>query len=325
MNLVSRPRRLRLNETIRTMVRENEVNAQDFIYPIFVTYGEGVVEPISSMPGVSRYSIDNLHLVLDELTELRIPAVILFGIPETKDEVGSGAYAEDGIVQQAVRYIKANYPKLVVITDVCLCEYTSHGHCGIIENGYVQNDPTVELLAKTAVSHARAGADMVAPSDMMDGRVGAIREALDEAGFPLVSIISYAAKFASGFYGPFREAAGSTPGFGDRKSYQMDPANGNEAMRENWEDINEGADMLIVKPALAFGDIMWRTKTETQMPVIAYNVSGEYSMIKAAAMNDWLDEKRVVIEALRGMKRAGADMIITYHAIDAAKWLAEGE
>ena len=237
--------------------------------------------------------------------------------------MGSEAYADDGIVQQAVRAIKERYPQLVVITDVCLCEYTDHGHCGVVEDGYVLNDETVDLLAQTAVSHARAGADIVAPSDMMDGRVAAIRQALDAAGLERTAIMSYAAKFASGFYGPFREAAGSTPGFGDRKSYQMDPANGDEAVREALSDVEQGADMIIVKPALAFGDIIWRTKRETHLPVVAYNVSGEYAMVKAAAANGWLDERKVVLEALCGMKRAGADIIITYHALDAARWLAE--
>lgn len=323
MNLPVRPRRLRANETIRAMVREHHLRADDFVYPLFVCHGTGVEDPIGSMPGVCRYSLDRLEPVLDEATALGVPAVILFGIPASKDAVGSEAYADDGIVQQAVRAIKERYPQLVVITDVCLCEYTDHGHCGVVEDGYVLNDETVDLLAQTAVSHARAGADIVAPSDMMDGRVAAIRQALDAAGLERTAIMSYAAKFASGFYGPFREAAGSTPGFGDRKSYQMDPANGGEAVREALSDVEQGADMIIVKPALAFGDIIWRTKRETHLPVVAYNVSGEYAMVKAAAANGWLDERKVVLEALCGMKRAGADIIITYHALDAARWLAE--
>ncbi|HIW76845.1 MULTISPECIES: porphobilinogen synthase [Gordonibacter] len=321
MNLPVRPRRLRANETIRAMVREHELRVTDFIYPLFVCHGTDVADPVGSMPGVFRYSLDRLPAVLDEVVGLGIPGIILFGIPAHKDAVGSEAYADDGIVQQAVRAIKERYPNLVVITDVCLCEYTDHGHCGLVKDGYVQNDETVELLAQTAVSHARAGADMVAPSDMMDGRVAAIRQALDAAGLERVAIMSYAAKFASGFYGPFREAAGSAPGFGDRKSYQMDPANGDEAIREALADVAEGADLIIVKPALAFGDIMWRTKQETRLPVVAYNVSGEYSMVKAAAANGWLDERKVVLEALCGMKRAGASLIITYHALDAARWL----
>lgn len=323
MNLPVRPRRLRANETIRAMVREHRLHADDFVYPLFVCHGAGVEDPIGSMPGVCRYSLDRLEPVLDEATALGIPAVILFGIPASKDAVGSEAYADDGIVQRAVRAIKERYPQLVVITDVCLCEYTDHGHCGVVEDGYVLNDETVDLLAQTAVSHARAGADIVAPSDMMDGRVAAIRQALDAAGLERTAIMSYAAKFASGFYGPFREAAGSTPGFGDRKSYQMDPANGDEAVREALSDVEQGADMIIVKPALAFGDIIWRTKRETHLPVVAYNVSGEYAMVKAAAGCGWLDERKVVLESLCGMKRAGADIIITYHALDAARWLAE--
>lgn len=325
MNLVARPRRLRANATIRAMVRENQLDRNDLIYPIFVCAGNGIEDPIVSMPGICRYSIDKLDPVLDEVVSLDIPAIILFGIPASKDAVGSGAYADDGIVQQAMRYIKQRCPDLVVIGDVCLCEYTDHGHCGLVQDGIILNDESVELLAKTAVSQAKAGADIIAPSDMMDGRVGAIRQALDENGFQNVAIMSYAAKYASGFYGPFRDAAGSAPGFGDRKTYQMDPANGDEAMREVRSDIEQGADMIIVKPAMAFGDVMWRTKQETQVPIVAYNVSGEYSMIKAASAQGWLDERRVVLEALVGMKRAGADMIITYHALDVARWLAEGE
>lgn len=323
MNLPQRPRRLRQNEAVRAMVREHELRAADFVYPLFVCHGARIADPVGSMPGVCRYSLDRLPAVLDDVVGLGIPAVILFGIPERKDAVGSEAYADDGIVQRAVRAIREQYPQLVVITDVCLCEYTDHGHCGLVDGERVLNDESVALLAATAVSHARAGADIVAPSDMMDGRVAAIRQALDAAGLERTAIMSYAAKFASGYYGPFREAAGSTPGFGDRKGYQMDPANGDEAVREALLDVEQGADMIIVKPALAFGDIVWRTKQETHLPVVAYNVSGEYAMVKAAAANGWLDERKVVLESLCGMKRAGADIIITYHALDAARWLAE--
>lgn len=275
------------------------------------------------MPGVYNYSLDEFIIALREVVELGVPAVLLFGIPESKDSVGSGAYHEHGIVQQAVRLAKQHYPDLYVITDVCLCEYTDHGHCGLIENGQVLNDPTLDLLAKTALSQVRAGADMVAPSDMMDGRVAAIREVLDKEGFSHIPIMAYSAKFASGFYGPFREAAGSTPQFGDRRTYQMDSANGNEAMLETDLDIEEGADMIIVKPALSYGDIIYRTKEKYGVPLAAYNVSGEYAMVKAAAANGWIDEKRIVLEALLSMKRAGADLLITYHALDVARWLRE--
>ena len=323
MKLTVRPRRLRMNETIRSMVRENHLVRQDLIYPLFIRSGEGIEEPIESMPGIYRRSIDMLDTMLDTITESGIRAIILFGVPDHKDAMGTGAYDENGVVQQAIRYIKAQYPDLLVISDVCLCGYTDHGHCGIVENGVVLNDETVELLAKTAVSHADAGADIVAPSDMMDGRIGAVREALDAEGHTCVAIMSYSAKFSSGFYGPFREAACSAPSYGDRKTYQMDPANGNEAMRVTRLDVEQGADMIIVKPALAFADIMWRTKQETGLPVVAYNVSGEYSMVKAAAAQGWIDERCVVMEALMGMKRAGADMIITYHALDVARWLNE--
>ncbi len=325
MNLVNRPRRLRANPTIRAMVCENQLDKNDLIYPLFVCSGTGIVDPIDSMPHVFRYSIDKLSGVLDDIVAAGIPAIILFGIPESKDACGSGAYADDGIVQQAMRFIKKNYPGLLIIGDVCLCEYTDHGHCGLIEDGIIVNDASVELLAKTAVSQAKAGADVVAPSDMMDGRVAAIRKALDENGFQNIPIMSYAAKYASSFYGPFRDAAGSAPAFGDRKTYQMDPANGNEAMREVRSDVQEGADMIIVKPALAFGDIMWRTRQETLLPIVAYNVSGEYAMVKAAAAQGWIDERKIVMEALTGMKRAGADMIITYHALDAAHWLDDSK
>lgn len=324
MELKRRPRRLRANATIRRMVRENHVRVEELIYPMFVMPGEKKKIEISSMPGVYNFSLDEFVLQLQEVVELGIPAVLLFGIPESKDSVGTGAYHEHGIVQEAVRLAKKQFPELYVITDVCLCEYTDHGHCGLIENGQILNDPTLDLLAQTALSHARAGADMVAPSDMMDGRVAAIREALDEEGFSHIPIMAYSAKFASGFYGPFREAAGSTPQFGDRKTYQMDPANGNEAMLETALDIEEGADLIIVKPALAYGDITYRTKEKFGVPVVAYNVSGEYSMVKAAAANGWIDEKRIVMEALVSMKRAGADLLITYHALDVARWLREG-
>lgn len=323
MELKRRPRRLRANETIRSMVRENHIRVENLIYPMFVMPGEKKKVEISSMPGVYDFSLDEFILALREVVELGIPAVLLFGIPESKDSVGSGAYHEHGIVQEAVRLAKQHYPQLYVITDVCLCEYTDHGHCGLIENGQVLNDPTLDLLAKTALSLVRAGADMVAPSDMMDGRVAAIRDGLDKEGFSHIPIMAYSAKFASGFYGPFRDAAGSTPQFGDRRTYQMDPANGNEAMLETDLDIEEGADMIIVKPAMSYGDIIYRTKEKYGVPLVAYNVSGEYAMVKAAAANGWIDEKRIVLEALLSMKRAGADLLITYHAMDVARWLRE--
>lgn len=323
MELRRRPRRLRANEAIRSMVRENHVEIRDLIYPMFVTYGTEQQNEIPSMPGIFQYSLDRLPAALDEVVNLGISAVLLFGIPESKDAVGSGAYQADGIVQKAVRLIKQHYPQLYVITDVCLCEYTDHGHCGIVKGDEILNDPTLELLAKTAVSQARAGADMVAPSDMMDGRVAAIREALDQEGFNHIPVMAYSAKFASGFYGPFREAAGSAPQFGDRRTYQMDPPNGDEAMRETALDIEESADIVIVKPAMAYGDIIYRTKQRFAVPVAAYNVSGEYAMVKAAAANGWIDEKRIVMEALVCMKRAGADLLITYHALDVARWIKE--
>lgn len=320
----SRPRRLRFNESIRSMVRENTLSASDFIYPLFVKPGTGHRDEIASMPGIFQLSLDQLPAEIDELKALGIPAVILFGIPERKDAEGSEAYDDHGIIQEAIRAIKAHDPNFYVITDVCLCEYTDHGHCGLLDGaGYVLNDPTVELLAREAVSHAKAGADMVAPSDMMDGRVGAIREALDEAGFINVPIMAYSAKYASAYYGPFRDAADSTPAFGDRRSYQMDPANSDEAIRETALDIAEGADIVMVKPALAYMDLIRRVADEFGYPTCAYNVSGEYSMIKAAAQNDWIDEKRVVLETLTGFKRAGANLIITYHAKDAARWIIE--
>lgn len=325
MELIRRPRRLRNGEVIRKMVRENHVRVEDLIYPMFVMFGEKKKVEVSSMPGIYNYSLDEYLIALKEVVECGIPAILLFGIPETKDEVGSGAYHQHGIVQEAVRLAKKHYPELYVITDVCLCEYTDHGHCGVIQEGQVLNDPTLDLLAQTAVSHAQAGADMVAPSDMMDGRVGAIRKALDQAGYTEVPIMSYSAKFASGYYGPFRDAAGSTPQFGDRRTYQMDPPNGNEAMIETALDIEEGADIIIVKPALVYGDIIYRTKQRFGLPVAAYNVSGEYAMVKAAAANGWIDEERIVMETLVSMKRAGADLVITYHALDVARWLQKGE
>lgn len=319
---ISRPRRLRLNETIRSMVRENSLSASDLIYPLFVKPGEGRRDEIGSMPGVFQLTLDQLPAEIDELKELGIPAVILFGLPSHKDAQGSEAYDDHGIIQEAIRTIKAHDPEFYVITDVCLCEYTDHGHCGLLDDaGYVKNDETVELLAKEAVSHARAGADMVAPSDMMDGRVGAIREALDEEGFITVPIMAYSAKYASGYFGPFREAADSTPAFGDRRSYQMDSANAKEALLETALDIAEGADIVMVKPALAYMDIIRLIADEFELPTCAYNVSGEYAMVKAAAANGWIDEERVVLETLTGFKRAGAKLIITYHAKDAARWL----
>ena len=321
MDLRRRPRRLRTNETIRKMVRENHLRLEDLIYPMFVKCGEKQRVEIPSMPGIFQYSLDEFVIALRKVAELGIPAVLLFGIPAAKDACGSGAYDEQGIVQQAVRLAKKNYPELYVITDVCLCEYTDHGHCGLIKDGQVLNDPTLALLAKTAVSQARAGADMVAPSDMMDGRVAAIRESLDEEGFSDIPIMAYSAKFASGYYGPFREAAGSAPQFGDRKTYQMDSPNGNEAMLETALDVEEGADIIIVKPALAYGDIIYRSKQRFGLPIAAYNVSGEYAMVKAAAAKGWIDERRIVMESLVGMKRAGADLLITYYALDVARWL----
>ncbi|MDO8964779.1 MAG: porphobilinogen synthase [Coriobacteriia bacterium] len=319
-----RMRRLRANPAIRRMVRETAVDAGDFIYPLFVKPGTKKRDEISSMQGVFQLSIDELDREADEILSLGIPAVILFGLPESKDLAGSGAFAEDGIVQQAIRRLKEKNPELYVVTDVCMCEYTSHGHCGAIdEAGCVINDVTLEMLASTAVSHAEAGADMVAPSDMMDGRVAAIRAALDGDGFTDIPIMSYAAKYASGYYGPFRDAADSAPTFGDRQQYQMDPANGDEAIRETALDVDEGADIVMVKPALAYMDIIRRVKDTFGMPTAAYNVSGEYAMVKAAAANGWIDEKRVVLETMTGFKRAGADLILTYHAKDAARWLRE--
>lgn len=318
---ITRMRRLRRTENLRRIVRETSLSVDDFIYPLFVTHGSKVKEEISSMPGNYRWSVDLLPAEMEEVASLGIPAVLLFGIPESKDEMGSAACPEDGIVQQAVRAIKKSVPDLIVITDVCLCEYTSHGHCGVIHDGEVQNDPSLELLAKTALSHTQAGADIVAPSDMMDGRVAAIRKKLDENGFDNTPVLSYAAKYSSAFYGPFREAADSAPQFGDRRGYQMDPANRREALREVQLDIEEGADIVMVKPALAYLDIIREVRDMTDLPIAAYNVSGEFSMVKAAARMGWLDEQRTALEILTAIKRAGADMILTYWAKDVAALL----
>lgn len=317
-----RPRRLRKNEKLRQLVRETTLSAGNLIYPLFVVPGTNVIRPVSAMPGTAQLSVDRAVLECREAAALGIPAVILFGIPETKDALGSEASISDGVVQQAVRAIKDNVPDLLVATDVCLCEYTDHGHCGLIKNGAVDNDSTLELLAQEALSHAQAGADIIAPSDMMDGRVGAIRRVLDSKGFDQVVIMAYAAKYASGFYGPFREAAESTPQFGDRRSYQMDPANTDEALREVELDIQEGADIVMVKPALAYLDVIYRVKEQFGYPVAAYNVSGEYSMIKAAGINGWIDEERIMLEVLLSIRRAGADMILTYFAKQLARALA---
>ena len=303
------------------MIRETKLSVDNFVYPLFVTFGKDVKKPISSMPGNFQMSVDHLVKEVQKAKDLGIPAVLLFGIPEKKDEVASGAFMKDGIVQQAVRRIKDKVPDVIVITDVCLCEYTSHGHCGMIEKGEVDNDASLEVIAETAVSHAKSGADMVAPSAMMDGQVGAIREALDEDGFENLPIMAYSAKYASCFYGPFREAAESAPQFGDRKAYQMDPANGDEAIREISLDVEEGADIIMVKPALPYLDIIRRAREEFDLPIAAYNVSGEFSMIKAAAKLGWMDGERAMMEALTSIKRAGADIIITYFATEAAQFL----
>jgi len=313
---IFRPRRLRESPLLRRMVRESTLQVDDLIYPLFAVPGRGVREPIPSMPGQSRLSVDELVKEAKDVAGLGIPAVLLFGVPTSKDPRGSEAYADDGTVQQAVRAVKETIPDLLVITDVCLCQYTSHGHCGVVEDGRVKNDPTLDLLARTAVSHVEAGANMVAPSDMMDGRVAAIREALDEAGYPEAPIMAYSAKYASSFYGPFRDAAESAPQFGDRRSYQMDPGNAMEALREVGLDVDEGADIVMVKPALPYLDVIARVKGEFGLPVAAYSVSGEYAMIKAAGRLGWLDEKQVMLEALTGIRRAGADLIITYFAKD---------
>jgi len=316
-----RARRLRRTEALRRMVRETVLRTDDLIYPMFSAFGQGIKKEIPSMPGIYQQSIEHIVAEAQEVHALGIPAVILFGIPETKDAVGSDAYSAHGIIQETIRAIKQAVPKLVVITDVCMCEYTDHGHCGVIKDGDVDNDATLELLAAEALSHAQAGADIVAPSDMMDGRVAAIRAKLDAHGFEQIPVMSYAVKYASAYYGPFRDAAESTPQFGDRRSYQMDPANRIEAFREAALDVQECADFLMVKPALAYLDILRDLKERYDLPLVAYNVSGEYSMIKAAAANDWIDHDRVMLETLTGMKRAGADLIITYHAKEAAKLL----
>jgi len=318
---MNRTRRLRRTDNIRRLVRENSLQLNDLIYPLFIEDGKDIETEIVSMPGIKRFSLDRLSKELDEITALDIPAVLLFGIPSSKDEIGSQTWNEQGIIQQSIRFIKKHYPKLYVITDVCFCEYTSHGHCGIIHDNDVDNDATLVNLAKQVISHARAGADMVAPSGMMDGMIAAIREALDETGFPNLPIMSYAVKYASAFYGPFRDAADSTPSFGDRKTYQMDPSNRDEALREANFDDQEGADILMVKPALSYLDIIRDIKNNFDRPVACYNVSGEYSMIKAAAEKGWIDEEKVMMESLLSMKRAGADIIITYFAKDVAKYL----
>ncbi len=316
-----RLRRLRMTEALRAMVRENHLRLEDMIYPLFVRPGTGESRPVASMPGVYQFSVDKLVEEVKEVASLGILAIILFGIPEHKDEMATEAYAENGIVQQAIRAIKDAVPSMTVITDVCLCEYTSHGHCGIVQNGKVLNDPTLELLAKEAVSHCRAGADMVAPSDMMDGRIGAVREALDDEGFTDIPIMAYSAKYASNFYGPFRDAAESSPQFGDRKSYQMDPPNLEEALREVELDIEEGADIVMVKPGLPYLDVLHAVRINFNRPLAVYNVSGEYSMVKAAAERGWIDGEKVMMEILTGFKRAGADLILTYFAKEAAKLL----
>lgn len=309
---------------MRRLVREHSLCAGDFIYPVFVIEGSGIKSAVPSMPGISQYSVDMLSEELDRVEASGIPGVLLFGIPLHKDEIGSSAWSERGAVQEACRLIKRDYPGLLAVADVCLCEYTSHGHCGVVKDGKILNDATLPLLAKMSVSLARAGADIIAPSDMMDGRVAHIRSALDDAGFSDVAIMAYSAKFASGYYSPFRDAAGSAPGFGDRRSYQMDCANGREAMREIQADIDEGADMIMVKPALAYLDVVKEASRRFDMPLVTYNVSGEYAMVKAASAAGMIDERRIVLENLLAMKRAGADIIISYHALDAARWLKEG-
>ncbi len=316
---IHRMRRLRRTDKFRAMVRETRLDAGAFIYPMFVCSGAGVRNDISSMPGQFSMSVDNAVSLAQIAERVGVGGIMLFGIPEEKDEVGTGAYADDGIVQEALRAIRENVRDLILVTDVCLCEYTSHGHCGVIKDGDVENDPTLELLAKTALSHVRAGADMVAPSDMMDGRVGAIRSVLDTAGFTDIPIMSYAAKYASAFYGPFREAAGSTPQFGDRRSYQMDPPNAREALREIELDLAEGADIVMIKPAMAYLDIIARAREAFQAPIAAYQVSGEYAMIEAAAANGWLDRDRTILETATAIKRAGADILISYYALQLAE------
>ena len=318
-----RMRRMRRTEALRRMVRETRLSVDQLVYPLFIAETVRVPQEITSMPGQYQWPLDALAPEIEAITRLGIPAVLLFGIPAEKDALGSQAYHPEGIVQRAIRKIKALAPDLVVITDVCFCEYTSHGHCGVVVDGEVQNDATLQLLAREALSHVEAGADMVAPSDMMDGRVGAIRAALDAQGWSQVPVMAYSAKYASGFYGPFREAAESAPQFGDRRAYQMDPPNVREALREIELDVGEGADLIMVKPALAYLDVLARARAQFDLPLVAYNVSGEYAMVKAAARNGWIDERRITMEILTGIRRAGADLIITYHAKDAAAWLAE--
>ena len=329
--LIQRPRRLRINPMMRAMVRENQLTPADFISPIFVTHGKGVKAEISSMPGVFQHSVDTAVTEAQTVADLGIPAVILFGIPASKDPIGEENFATDGVIAQAIRAIKVAVPDLLVISDICMCEYTDHGHCGVLNHdhahlpdGYVLNDESIALHAKAAVAHAQAGADILAPSGMLDGMVQAIRADLDEAGFSHLPVMSYAVKYASAFYGPFRDAADGAPKFGDRKTHQMDPANSNEAVREAALDIAQGADFLMVKPALSYLDVIYRVKTAyPELPMVCYNVSGEYAMVKASAQNGWLDEQKIVLEKLLSMKRAGADVIITYHAKDAARWLAD--
>lgn len=318
-----RMRRLRVNEAMRNLVRETEISKNDLVYPVFVTEGDNIKNPVDSMPGIYQWSIDRFDEELERIVQAKIPAILIFGIPEHKDEKGSEAYNDQGITQRAIRHIKEEAPGLLVIADVCLCEYTSHGHCGLIHGQEILNDETLELLGKMSLSLAKAGADIIAPSDMMDGRVEYIRNVLDENGFINTMIMAYSAKFASGYYSPFRDAAESAPSFGDRKTYQMDPANGREAVRECENDIDEGADIIMVKPALAYLDVVKEVSCRTDYPIAAYNVSGEYSMVKAAAKNGWIDEKRIVMENMIAMKRAGAKIIITYHALDVAEWIEE--
>lgn len=320
---MKRFRRLRASENLRSMVRETRISKSDLIYPMFVVEGENIKNPVESMPNVYQYSLDGMDEILNEVEKSGISGILIFGVPKNKDEYATEAYNDNGITQQAVRYIKKNYPSLIIIADVCLCEYTSHGHCGVVCGEKILNDETLPLLSKMAVSLAKAGADIIAPSDMMDGRVSAIRNALDENGFIDTPILSYSAKFASAYYSPFRDAAESAPEFGDRKTYQMDYANGREALREIADDISEGADMVMVKPTLAYLDIIKSAREKFDLPLVAYNVSGEYAMVKAAAQNGWIDEKKIVSENMIAIKRAGADIIITYHALDVAKWIDE--
>ena len=318
-----RLRRLRSSQTMRDLVRENQVHVDDLVYPVFIKEGSDQKIPVDSMPGIYQYTIDRFDEELDRIVAAGIPAILIFGIPEHKDECGSQAYAKDGVTQRAIRAIKEKAPQLLVIADICLCEYTSHGHCGLVYGGKILNDQTLPLLSRMAVTLAEAGADIIAPSDMMDGHITALREGLDEHGFTDVPILGYSAKFASGYYSPFRDAAHSAPAFGDRRTYQMDPANGREAMREVEADVLEGADMVMVKPALAYLDVLKSARERFDLPLVAYNVSGEFSMVKAAAQMGWIDERRIVMENLTAIKRAGADIIITYHALDAAAWIKE--